>query len=209
MCFTVVSRPWSLRAERAHERVHGAQYSEATRKGKLDVSLTHSPLLDGVPAIQIDLQVWSYNKPFMLIRHRTTNVTDQIIKSMKLYEFIDFDVGGPASYKDDKGVYDPESGLMLVHDGNTLLVGIVSRPDPNRWEISPPTKLLISEDAPDLRNNLKIGPMDVATGLQWNLGDLESGETKSVDIIIASATSLEEVKALIPEGWKQFSRKIR
>ncbi|MGD9397346.1 MAG: hypothetical protein PVJ05_13015 [Candidatus Thorarchaeota archaeon] len=183
--------------------------SEATRKGKLDVSLTHSPLLDGVPAIRIDLQVWSYNKPFMLIRHMTTNVTDQIINDMKLFEFIDFDVGGPASYKDDRGVYDPDTGLMLVYDGNPLLVGVVSHPAPDRWEISPPTKLLISEKSPDLQNNLKLGPMDVAAGLQWNLGDLEPGATGTIDIIIASATSLDEIKALIPEGWKQFSRKIR
>ena len=182
---------------------------EETRKGKLKVSYTHSPLLDGVPAIQVDLQVWSFNKPFMLKRHRTTNVTDQIIKNMKLYAFIDFDIGGPASYKDDKGVYDPKSGLMLVHDGNPLLVGIVSRPYPDRWEISPPSKLVISEEFPDLPNNLKIGPMDVAIGLQWNLGDLKPQETKFVDIIIASATSLEGVKALIPDGWKQFSRKIQ
>ena len=183
--------------------------SEATRKGKLDVTLTHSPLLDGVPAIQIYLQVWSYNKPFMLIRHRTMNVTDQIINDVKLFEFIDFDIGGPASYKDDKGVYDPDTGLMLVHDGNPLMAGIVSRPDPDRWEISPPTKLLVNEEAPDLQRNLKLGPTDVATGLQWNLGNLEPRATRTVDIIIASATSLEEIKALIPEGWQQVSRKIQ
>ena len=183
--------------------------SEATGKGMLDVSLTHSPLLDGVPAIRVDLQIWSYNKPIMLMQHRTTNVSEQTIKDMKLFEFMDFDVGGPASYKDDKGVYDPKTGLMLVYDGNPLLVGVVSRPDPDRWEISPPTKLLINEDTPDLRNNTKLGPMDVATGLQWNLGDLEPGESKSVDITIASATSLDEVKALIQEGWKLFDKKIR
>jgi hypothetical protein len=182
---------------------------EATRKGMLDVSLIHSPLLDGVPAIRIDLQVWSHNKPIMLIRHKTTNVAEQVINSLKLFEFMDFDIGGPASYKDDKGVYNPETSLMLVYDGNPLLVAVASRPKPDRWEISPPTKLQISEDSPDLRNNLELGPMDVATGLQWNHGDLNPGDSKSVDIIIASATSLEEVKALIPEGWKLFDRKIR
>jgi len=183
--------------------------SGATRKGKLDVSLTHSPLLDGVAAVRVDLQVWSYNKPFMLIRHRTTNVTDQIIRSLKLFEFIDFDIGGPASYKDDKGVYDPETGLMLVHDGNPLVAGIVSRPEPDCWEISPPTKLRVNEESPDLQNNLKLGPADVATGLQWNIGDLKPEESGTVDIIIASATSLEEINALIHDGWKQFSRKIQ
>ncbi|MHA2320777.1 MAG: hypothetical protein ACXACG_03890 [Candidatus Thorarchaeota archaeon] len=115
--------------------------SEATGKGMLEVTLSHSPLLDGVPAIRTDLQVWSYNKPIMLIRHKTTNVAEQIINSMKLFEFMDFDIGGPASYKDDKGVYDPDNGLMLVYDGNPLLVALASRPEPDRWEISAPTKL--------------------------------------------------------------------
>jgi hypothetical protein len=183
--------------------------SEVHGKGMLDVSLSHSPLLDGVPAIRTDINVWSHNKPVMLIRHKTENVTDQPIRRVKLYEFMDFDVGGPASYKDDKGLYDPDTGLMLVYDGNPLLVGIVSRPEPDRWEISAPTKLQVNEEFPDLQNNIELGPADVATGLQWNLGDLDSGESKSIDTIIASATSLEGVKALIPEGWKLFDRKIR
>jgi len=183
--------------------------SEATGKGMLDVTLSHSPLLDGVPAIRIDLQVWSHNKPIMLIRHKTTNVAEQTINDMKLYKFMDFDIGGPASYKDDRGVYNPDTGIMLVYDGNPLLAAIASHPEPDCWEISAPAKLLINEDAPDLRNNLELGPMDVATGLQWNIGSLNQGESKSVDIIIASATSFEEIEALIPEGWKLFSKKIR
>lgn len=183
--------------------------SKATGKGMLEVSLSHSPLLDGVPAIRTDIQVWSHNKPIMLFRHKTTNVAEQTINNMKLYEFIDFDVGGPASYKDDKGVYNPDTGLMLVYDGNPLLVALASSPEPDRWEISPPTKLQISEDSPDLRKNLELGPMDVATGLQWNLGKLDPGESRFVDIVLASAISLEEVKALIPDGWELFKKKIR
>ncbi|MHA3963731.1 MAG: hypothetical protein AM325_009340 [Candidatus Thorarchaeota archaeon SMTZ1-45] len=183
--------------------------NEETGKGMLEVSLSHSPMLDGVPAIRTDIQVWSHNKPIMLIRHKTTNVAEQIIKNMKLYEFMDFDVGGPASYKDDKGVYDQNNGLMLVYDGNPLLVALVSLPQPDRWEIAPPTKLKISEEYPDLQNNLELGPMDVAIGLQWNLGNLNPGNSSIVDIVIASATSLEEIKALIPDGWKLFNKKIR
>jgi hypothetical protein len=183
--------------------------SESRGRGTTEVSLSHSPLLDGVPAIRVEIQVWSYNKPIMLIRHKTTNVADHDVNNIKLFEFMDFDVGGPASYKDDKGVYDPTTNLMLVYDGNPLLVALASRPEPDRWEISQPTKLVISEEYPDLRKNLKLGPMDVATGLQWNLGTLYPGNSKSVDIVIASATNIEEVKALIPEGWKLFDKKIQ
>ena len=182
---------------------------EAHGKGMLDVTLSHSPLLDGVPTVRTHIQVWSHNKPIMLFRHQTTNVSEQAINDVKLFKFTDFDVGGPASYKDDKGVYDPEANLMMVYDGNPLLVALTARPGPDRWEIAPPTKLMISEEYPDLQNNLELGPTDVAVGLQWNLGNLRPGESRSVDIILMSATSHEEIKALIPEGWKLFNKKIR
>lgn len=184
--------------------------SEETGRGILNVSLNHSPLLDGMMiTTRTDINVWSYNKPIMLIRHRTTNVTDKPIEDMKLYNFMDFDIGGPASYKDDKAVYDPRTGIMLVYDGNPLHVALASKPKADRWEISPPTKLRIDEESRDLQNNLELGPKDVATGLQWNLGNLEPAESKSVDIVLTSATSLKEVKTLIPKGWSLFDKKIR
>ncbi len=183
--------------------------SEESGKGILNVSLSHSPLLDGVKTTRTTINVWSFNRPIMLIRHRTTNITDKSIEDLKTYNFMDFDVGGPASYKDDKAVYDPETGLMLVYDGNPLHVALASRPKADRWEISPPTKLRIDEESRDLKNNLELGPKDVATGLQWNLGNLEPSESKSVDIVLTSATSLEGVKTLIPEGWSLFDKKIR
>jgi hypothetical protein len=128
---------------------------------------------------------------------------------MKLYDFMDFDIGGPASYKDDMGVYDQDAGLMLVYDGNPLFAALAARPNPDRWEISTPTKLKISEESQNLLNNLESGPMDVAVGLQWNMGNLTPKSQKTVDIIIASATTLEETKSLIPDGWRLFDKKIR
>jgi hypothetical protein len=183
--------------------------SEEVGKGTLNVSLNHSPLLDGMITARMDINIWCHNKPIMLIRHRTTNVTDKTIEDLRLYNFMDFDVGGPASYKDDKAIYDPETGFMLVYDGNPLHVALASRPKADRWEISPPTKLRIDEESCDLMNNLELGPKDVATGLQWNLGKLRPSESKSVDLVLTSATSLEKVKTLIPQGWSLFDKKIR
>ena len=183
--------------------------SEETDKGILNVSLNHSPLLDDMITVKTGIKVWSHNKPIMLIRHRSTNVTNKTIEDMKIYNFMDFDLGGPASYKDDQAVYDPDSGIMRVFDGNPLHVALASRPKPDHWEISPPTKLRINEEARDLKNNLELGPKDVATGLQWSLGNLEPLESKTVDIVLTSATNLEEVKTLIPQGWSLFDKKIR
>ena len=98
---------------------------------------------------------------------------------------------------------------MLVYDGNPLHVALASRPKADRWEISTPVKLRIDEESRDLKNNLELGPQDVATGLQWNLGDIEPNESKTVDIVLTSATNLEQVKTLIPQGWSLFDKKIR
>jgi hypothetical protein len=182
---------------------------EEAEKGILNISLNHFPLLDDMITVRTDIKVWSHNKPIMLIQHRSTNVTNKTIKDMKIYNFMDFDLGGPASYKDDLAVYDPDSGIMRVYDGNPLHVALASRPMADSWEISPPTKLRIDEDTRDLIGNLELGPKDVATGLQWNLGDLGPSESKSVDIVLTSATSLEEVTTLIPQGWSLFDKKIR
>ncbi len=122
---------------------------------------------------------------------------------------MDFDIGGPASYKDDKAIYDPEKGVMIVYDGNPLHVALSSRPKADRWEISQPTRLNVDEDSRDLKNNLELGPKDVATGLQWNLGNLNPSDSKSVDMVMTSAASLNEVKTLIREGWSLFDKKIR
>ncbi|MFX1482318.1 MAG: hypothetical protein ACFFCP_03930 [Promethearchaeota archaeon] len=183
--------------------------SEEKGKGELRVTLNHSPLLDGVIAARMNINVWSYNRPIMLIRHGMTNVTSKTIEDLRIYNFMDFDVGGPASYKDDKAMFDPKQGLMIAYDGNPLHVALASKPKPDRWEIAPPTKLSVDEDSRDLMNNLEFGPKDVATGLQWNLGNLRPSESKSVDIVLTSAPSLEEVKALVPEGWSLFDKKIR
>ncbi|MFW9793998.1 MAG: hypothetical protein ACFFEE_06845 [Candidatus Thorarchaeota archaeon] len=196
------------KAESTESKSFSVNKDEAGR-GILNVSLNHSPMLDGMMMVRTDINVWSHNKPIMLIRHRTTNVTDNLVEGLKLYNFMDFDLGGPASYKDDRAIYDPESGTMIAYDGNPLHVALASRPKADRWEISPPTKLRIDEESSDLNNNLELGPKDIATGLQWNLGNLEPSESKSVDIVLTSATSLEEVKTLIPVGWELFDKKIR
>jgi len=84
--------------------------SKESEKGWMRIVLNHTPKEGGSPIAKFDIEVWSYNTPVMLIRHKTTNLSDKIIKDMKLYNLMDFDVGGPSSYKDDIGIYEEESG---------------------------------------------------------------------------------------------------
>ena len=98
---------------------------------------------------------------------------------------------------------------MTFWDENSLYVSIVSRPNPDGWEISAPFGLNVTEDQRDLKNNLELGPADIAAGLQWNVGNLQPNESATIEVVIASGVSLDEVSALIPEGWKHFGTKMR
>jgi hypothetical protein len=145
----------------------------------------------------------------MLIRHRVTNLSDKVIENMKLYNLMDFDVGGPSSYKDDTGVYEEDSGLISACDDKPLCVAMASKPLPDAWEIASPLKLRVNSKNRDLKKNLEFGPKDIATGLQWDHGDLEPNESKTVDIVLSCATNLCEAKALIKTSWELFKKKIQ
>ncbi len=178
-------------------------------QGRTMVVLDYSPVANNIPLVRIEIEVWSRNKPFMLIRHKITNLSDGIIEDLKLYNLMDFDIGGPSSYKDDIGVFDENTRMISVYDENPLCAVIASDPVPDAWEISTPSKLKIDSNNRDLKKNLELGPKDVATGLQWNRGPLGPHEYKSVDIVLAAASNLEEARTLITSGWEIFKMKMR
>jgi hypothetical protein len=179
------------------------------RSGRLKLSLNRSEPDLTDPFLRFDIDLWSYNKPTMLMRHKTTNVGDLMVEDLKVYHMMDFDIGGPMSYKDDMGSYDVDAGLMRVFDNSDVGVALSSRPAPEGWEIAPPTQLRIDPDYRDLRNNHEFGPMDIATALQWNLGDLKPDETRTVDLAIVATASLDELGTLMEESWKLFKKKVR
>jgi hypothetical protein len=183
--------------------------SHKSEKGKLQVVLDHSPIEGESPLARLDIRVWSYNKPIMLVRYSITNPSTRMVEDMKLYSIMDFDVGGPMSYKDDTGSFDLKSGLIYAFDKSPLCVAMTSRPRPDGWEISPPTKLRIDEGYRDLSKNLKLGPLDIATALQWNLGNLNPGQSREVDVVLSAEKSLDQVKVLMPKAWELFGKKIR
>jgi len=183
--------------------------SKESGKGRTQVVLNHTPVDGGSPIARFDIEVWSHNAPIMLIRHKTTNLSDKIIQDMKLYNIMDFDVGGPSSYKDDIGVYEEESGIISACDDNPLCVAMTSKPKPDGWEIGTPMKLKVDSENRDLKKNLELGPRDITTALQWNHGNLDPNESKSVDIVLVCATNLDEAKTLINKSWELFKKKIR
>lgn len=183
--------------------------SENAESGRLRTVLDYTVPEGSEPILRLDIEIWSFNTPILLMRYKTMNLSSSPIEDLKLYSIMDFDVGGPTSYKDDIGRYDQESATMFACDETPLCVAMTSNPSPDAWEIESPIKLRIDEEKRDLEKNLECGPKDIATALQWNLGDHDSNETKKVDIVLTAATNLEEAKALIQRAWEQFGKKIR
>jgi hypothetical protein len=183
--------------------------SKEESQGSAKIVLDFSQEAGASPVVRLEIEVWSQNKPFMLIRHKVTNLSDKVIDDLRLYNLMDFDVGGPSSYKDDIGVFDEDSGMISVCDDNPLCVVMASKPKPDAWEIESPMKLKVTVEYRDLKKNLELGPKDVATGLQWNQGMLEPSESKTVDIVLASAPNLEEAKDLVNNSWGLFKKKIQ
>ena len=183
--------------------------SKESEMGRVRIVLDHKPNGFDSPIARFEIEVWSHNTPVMLIRHKITNLSDKIIEDLKLYSLMDFDVGGPSSYKDDIGVYEEYTGLISVCDDNPLCVAMASKPVPDAWEIASPIKLKVNSENRDLKKNLKLGPKDIATGLQWNQGNVNPNESKTVDIVLSCATNLSEAKALIKNSWELFKKKMR
>lgn len=175
----------------------------------LHVTLDHHPRGQRNAAVRFNIDIWSYNQPIFLIRHTTTNITDKTVFDMRVYNFMDFDIGGPRSYKDDFGKYDEKDGIMIVYDDNPLFVSLSSKPKPNGWEISPPAKLKLNEDRRDLHKNDSLGPRDVASALQWNHGNLAENQIKTIDLVMTSAETLDDALGLHKKGWELFDKKIR
>ena len=171
--------------------------------------LSHSPSESESLKVQLDIKVWSHNTPILLVRHSVTNLSKMPIEKMKVYYVMDLDVGGPASYKDDVGTYDPDNGIMYAHDDNPLCVAMTSRPKPDAWEISSPTQIGIDEESTDLSKNLKYGPKDIATALQWNLGNLNTGQSSTVDVVLVASDSIDRANTLLPSAWELIKKKIR
>lgn len=159
--------------------------------------------------LRFDIDLWSYNKPILLVRHTTTNVSDKEVEELKVYCMMDFDIGGPSSYRDDVGSFSEEKGIMYVFDESSLGVALASRPDPDGWEISSPTHLRLDEANHDLKNNSQNEPQDIAAATQWNFGELKANRSSTVEVALVAATSKDEYETLIAEAWRLFPKKVR
>ncbi len=183
--------------------------STNTKKNKLTVVLEHVPRGYRHSVVQFTLEIWSYNQPIMLMRHKTKNIWRDKIVDAKLYNIMDFDIGGPRSYKDDYGEYDIQSSVMTLYDNNPLCVCMTSRPKPHRWDILPPAKIKIDENRRDLNNGVSLGPKDVASALQWDLGNLEPGDERSVEMVVVASGTRENSSELLEKAWELFDKKMQ
>ncbi|TXT57494.1 MAG: hypothetical protein BAJATHORv1_10196 [Candidatus Thorarchaeota archaeon] len=182
--------------------------SQEYDKERYHFTLENTPLFKESPVLKFDIDVWSYNEPFMLIRHVTRNVGEEQIEDLKIYNIMDFDIGGPISYKDDMGLYNTDTGVIMVYDLSSLTVAMTGIPQPNGWDLDKPTSFKLEADR-DLRGTTKLGPQDIATGLQWDLGNLDPCDSKKLEIVLVAAKCPNEVNSLIERAKNMFDKKMQ
>ncbi|MBD3159313.1 MAG: hypothetical protein GF309_11035 [Candidatus Lokiarchaeota archaeon] len=179
------------------------------KEGSVKVHLGYTSSDEGSLGLDFEVELMTFEKPFMLMRHSTINKSSSRLEDLVVYHFMDFDVGGPKSYKDDIGEYDSNNHMMHLWDENPLHVTLSSSTEPDGWEISPPTKLNIEESNRDLKKNSILGPRDVAVALQWNLGRLEIDEKRTVEALVTAAKTKDEAIARISEAWDWVNQNLR
>ena len=192
--------------------IEGKTYSqprvENTRAGAI-IEFEHIPRNAKDPVLSQRISLWSRDRPVLLARYACTNLTQSEIEDLRVYGLMDFDLGGPHSYKDDSGSFDEKTGIANLHDDTPLWVTLASRPRPDRWDITAPTRLRLSRNRRDLQQNSACGPQDVAAGLQWNIGTLLPGESRSIDLVISAGESEDCARAEAARAWEMFAEKIR
>ncbi len=183
--------------------------SKTEKDGLLRVVLNHTPEGETQEVLQFKHSLWSKNKPYLLWRFTTKNVSNSKVKDLRVYALMDFDVGGPTSYKDDMAQYDTHNNVMVVFDDNPVSVAMTSKTEPHGWGIKSPINLKITQALRDLPGNTEEGPKDLAVGLQWNLGHLPPDESRDIDLLLSIGSSREEAIELIPNGLELFDKKLR
>ncbi len=205
MTFVYDGQPHAVGATEPMSKMNVTSESET---GTVTVSMGYNHF-GCAPLVNLTDTLWSKNKPMLLWRHSIRNSGRMPFEDVRSYLLMDFDIGGPKSYKDDLGKYDPEHGTMTAWDENLLFARLTSRQPPDKGGISTPVKMVVDSTRRDLTDVLEMGPRDIVVGLQCNLGDIDVGESKVIDVALVSAVSLDEVKDLTREAWGLYDRKMR
>jgi len=192
--------------------IEGETYSQprvVNTRGGATVEFNHTPRDAEAPVTSLRISLWSLDSPVLLMQHTSTNLTNTEIEDLRVYGLMDFDLGGPHSYKDDSGFVDPETRVATLCDATPLWVTLASRPKPDGWDITAPTRLRLGRSRRDLQQNSACGPQDVAAALQWNLGTLAPGQTVSIDLVMAAGETEDHVRKETARAWEIFAEKIR
>ncbi len=183
--------------------------SSDSHRGRVDVTLEHTPAAHPGPVFRQEVTAWSYDRPVLLARSRLTNISRDTVRDVKTYFLMDLDLGGYESCRDDTATFDTVSAMVHLSDECPVHVLMASRPRASRWDVGSAIRLAVDRDRPDLGNNSQYGPGDVAAALQWDHGDLGPGTTTMVDVAVTAARTYSGALSAVAEAWELSSRELR
>ncbi|NMC04956.1 MAG: hypothetical protein GYA24_07090 [Candidatus Lokiarchaeota archaeon] len=120
---------------------------------------------------------------------------------VRLFNLFDFDIGGLSSYDGDQAYFDKKYQAIVQHGGSGYVGFCSTRGFPaSHYTAGHPYELQLDARHPSLDDVILPGPDDLFSGLEWNLGDLQPGEARTVPVVIAAGETRDEFYENLQKG---------
>jgi len=186
---------WGESCYHEHFGVYTANYG---RNVESEEFIVDQPFSDpgGVPGtvsailhyddIQVERKVSlsSGDTRFFEIKYIIKNIGPSTLYDVRFFQTVDFDIPWTADCRDDMAWYDAENDYVIIEDDfkNCFRSDFIhsDRHGVDNWY----TEIFEDWDDGNLNNLNNYGPEDPGIGMQYNLGNIASGEEKIVPITV-------------------------
>jgi hypothetical protein len=137
----------------------------------------------GTLNVSRQVEVPTGDAKYFTINYTLTNTGTTTLSDLRFFEITDFDVGGLAG---DNGWYDQETDSVWINDQNYYRVGYSGNMHSSHHGVGPYPYELDTEWKDGILNDSarypETGTSDTVVALQWNLGNLDAGAKKNINI---------------------------
>lgn len=134
------------------------------------------------------------------VKNKSHNGSGDSSVHLNFFQYADFD-DGANDYWDDIGYYDEGSTLVYTRDeAGDAYAGFASNKDPINHHVGEyPGYTAVNTDSLNNQNKFPAsGSDDPVVGMEWDLNELELGETGSVTVQFGAAVNEENLKEQVP-----------
>jgi hypothetical protein len=135
--------------------------------------------------IERNIVIPSGEARYFQINYRLTNRSTNIIKNLKFFQSVDFDVPVTGDHRNDYGWYDPTNDYIGVKDDAYFRNILVSVPRSDNHGVDfYDTQINIDWDDGELSGRNEFGPGDPGVAKQFNIGDFAPQQSRSISFYV-------------------------